>query len=64
MVLASARAHFANGLFLVLMVQFLRWKAGEFNGAGDPGGVNELTVCEAIHHKQFRTVNGQKRWIG
>src|SRR6516225_4573720 len=44
-------------LFLILIIRFNRWKARKFNGAGDSGGVNELMVCQAIHHKQLRAVD-------
>src|SRR6516165_5771721 len=52
-------------VFLVLLIRFNRWKAREFNGAGDSGGLNDITVCEAIHHKQLRAVDviGHKRRV-
>ena len=52
-------------VFLVLIVRLNRWKAREFNGAGNSGGVNDITVCEAIHHKKLRAVDvvGHKRRI-
>ena len=45
---------YKHALFIVLIVRLMRaWKPRELDGAGDPGGVEELYLCDPIHDEQF-----------
>ena len=58
---------YEEALFRVFAVRIVRrWKSRTFDGAGDPGGIEQFTLLNAVHHKQLRSVDvvGDERCVG